>query len=685
MSTIVNRTEDNFTKFVKLIDKQFQMMAAHNLYEVEIDKELLWNTYLDSFPEGTNEIYRERREYDCNTCKQFIRRVGNVVSIIDGKFVSIWDVAPEDSTFSIVTKALSNFVHKHKATNVFYTDMAVAGCECNYETTEECINKYEHFYTEIPKKYVKGKDAIPVLKAEVRDKKSVLKRGLDEFTKEALDTVKDMIDQNWLYRGEEWKAVLKEFTELHEKYHLLGTEEDKEIFAWEKAATVSVAVAKLRNHSFGTLITDISTGTELETAVKAYERMVAPANYKRPKAIFTKKMLEEAQKTITELGYMDSLERRFAKLDDITVNNILFSNKDSAKRIHGAMDLFAAMEKDVTINPKRFDKVEEIDIEDFIKNILPTATEVEAYVENRHERNMCSLIAPVNKDSKTMFKWNNNFGWAYTGNITDSMKERVKAAGGKIDGDLRFSIQWNEDGTDNCDLDAHCTEAGGREIYYGSYVKPRFSPTGGQLDVDIVTPGGQIAVENITWADRETMTPGTYKFYVHQFSGRAKNGFRAEIEFNGEIHSFDYSQSMRTDEKVCVAEVTLDLKGNFTIKELLPSTTTSKDIWGIKTNQFTPVSVICYSPNWWDEQTGNKHYMFMLKDCVNPEEPNGFYNEFLNSELLQHKRVLEALGSKAHVQDTEDQLSGLGFSSTQRNELVVKVKGANEGVMKIKF
>lgn len=32
MSTIVNRTEDNFTKFVKLIDKQFQMMAAHNLY-----------------------------------------------------------------------------------------------------------------------------------------------------------------------------------------------------------------------------------------------------------------------------------------------------------------------------------------------------------------------------------------------------------------------------------------------------------------------------------------------------------------------------------------------------------------------------------------------------------------------------------------------------------------------------
>ena len=65
-------------------------------------------------------------------------------------------------------------------------------------------------------------------------------------------------------------------------------------------------------------------------------------------------MLEDAKKTITELGYMDSLQRRFATLDDITVNNILFSNKDAAKRITGAMDLFDEMEQDVAIDPKRF-------------------------------------------------------------------------------------------------------------------------------------------------------------------------------------------------------------------------------------------------------------------------------------------------------------------------------------------
>lgn len=68
------------------------------------------------------------------------------------------------------------------------------------------------------------------------------------------------------------------------------------------------------------------------------------------------------------------------------------------------------------------------------------------------------------------------------------MKQNVKAAGGNVDGVLRFSIQWNERGKDNSDLDAHCIEPTKNEIYFGNCRKPEMSKLGGQLDIDITQP-----------------------------------------------------------------------------------------------------------------------------------------------------------------------------------------------------
>ena len=95
--------------------------------------------------------------------------------------------------------------------------------------------------------------------------------------------------------------------------------------------------------------------------------------------------------------------------------------------------------------PKDFRQIPEIPVDQFVKEYLPNTVNLEAYLENRHSVNMVSLIAPVDEAAPPITKWGNNFGWAYSGNVTDSlMKERVKAAGGAVEGDLRLSIQWNE-------------------------------------------------------------------------------------------------------------------------------------------------------------------------------------------------------------------------------------------------
>lgn len=672
---------EHFNEMVKDVDC---------LFEVELDKDALWNLYLDSFPVGTNDIYRERREHDCSCCRQFVKNIGNVVIIKDNELVTIWDFKTGSATYQPVVDALARYVKSRSVTDVYISQFKKIGCLENYEQLDNGqVKTWNHFFLELPDRFVLPRNAsVGAYKGIKRDIANVFHRSLNEISEESLEVILELITSNTLYKGEEWKTPLTKFLEYKREFNLLPYgDELRRNYAWIKAAEAGPVIGKIRNHSIGTLLVNVSEGMDLDLAVKKYEQIVAPSNYKRPKEIYTKKMLEDAKKTITELGYLDSLGRRFATLDDISVNNILFSNKDAAKRIDGGMDIFGEMERSVIQNPKKFSKVEEVPVDKFVSDILPTVKELEVYLENKHSSNMVSLIAPQNKDAKTMFKWNNNFSWAYSGNMTDSMKDLVKAAGGKVDGDLRFSIQWNEDGIDNCDLDAHCKEADGFEIYYGSAKKPYCSRTKGQLDVDIIDPAGKVAVENITWASRRTMVPGTYTFFVNQFSGRAQKGFRAEIEFDGQIYSFDYSKPMRYKENVLVAEVTLNEKGEFSIKELLPSNLSSKDIWGVKSNQFVPVSVMMYSPNYWDEQDGigHRHYFFMLKDCVNPESPNGFYNEFLKNELTEHKRVFAALGSKMAVMGTDDQLSGLGFSATKRDELIVKVKSNTERVLKIKF
>ena len=683
----------NFQTIKKELANHFYKMAKDNarLYEIEVDKDELWNLYLDTIPSEANPIFKVRREYDCSCCRHFIKSIGNVVAIKDNKLISVWDFESSDPIWGQVAKTLSKYVKSHPVTGVFLTQYSSFGTDHNNMLLDDGkVITWDHFFVKIPANclYTSRYDTVDTLRGQFRDIRNVFKRSLDELSSDAIDTVMDLINQGSLYRGDEYKAMVQEFKQ-HKKAYMKLSPEEQELYTWEKSVSMSQATAKIRNTAIGTLLIDISANEDLETAVSKYEAVTAPANYKRSKPIFSKKMLEDAQKTITELGYLDSLERRYANADDITVNNILFSNKDTAKRIKGgAANIFEQLEKETKNAPKKFDRVEEIPIEKFIKDVLPNVSELEAYVEGKHMPNFMSLIAPVHSDSKIMFKWNNNFSWAYAGNVTDSMvKQNVKNAGGKVDGVLRFSIQWNDlNDWDQNDEDAHCKEPGGNEIFFGNKVNSR---TGGNLDIDIINPNKNVpAVENITWSDIRCMEEGVYKFFVHCYSCRGgRSGFRAEIEFNGQIYAFDYSKSLRQDEKVQVAEVTLK-DGQFSIKELLPSNCSSREVWGIKTNEFTPVSVICYSPNYWDEQNGigNKHYFFMLKDCVNPELPNSFYNEFLNNELYPaHRKVLEALASKAHVQETDDQLSGLGFSSTLRNELVVKVKGATDRVLKIKF
>lgn len=666
----------NFTVIRTAVAKQFESMTATGLFRVDVDKDLLWSAYLSSFPAGTNPVYRERSEHDCSACKGFVRTLGGVVTIRGNQLVSIWDCQTDD-VYQPVVDALAALVKSRPVANIFLHPERQVGVAKNFEQATSGVKTWEHFFVNLPATAVcKGVEIGPKQSAAKADH-DVLLRSLIEIDLESIDTVLELIDQNSLYRGEENRHAVSEFRKL--KHRFCTEPGDPDLFAWAESRTALGSVARVRNTAIGTLLSALAAGEELDAAVRAFEAMVAPTNYKRPTALVTKAMIEKAKQTIEALGFTSALERRYATIDDITVKDVLFADRQTRR----ALNVFDAMAEQAA-EKQRYDKVEEVPIETFLSKVLPKAEQLEVLFENRLTPHLVSLIAPADPTAKSMFKWPNNFSWAYAGEVADSIKERVKRAGGSVTGDLCCRLAWNN--TD--DLDLHMIEPNGSHIYYASYRRVA-SPCGGVLDLDANGIDGLRTdpAENIVYADRKTMKEGTYTLSVTQYARRntTDGGFEAEVEFDGTVLRMAYDKLMTTGSTVSVATISYSKKEGFKVLSSLPSSQSQKTVWNLPTQTFRRVKAVMLSPNHWDRPVGNKHYFFMLEGCANEERARGFFNEFLNEELNQHRKVLEVVGAKLKTDESDRQLSGLGFSSTQHNSVLCRVQGAFSRTIRVTF
>lgn len=697
----------------KLQEKFNQMSQSGKLFRVDVKGDDVWGLYIKSFSKENNPIFRDplSSEHNCNLCNNFIRRYGNIVSIDENfEIQTMFDIELEqkDEYFDSMNSMQAK-IKGSKIVDVFFEtfnslkSLAYESCEKSNSrfllgvpsntkryTKEEAdrygvvkpneLRVFNHFHLYIDNQFVdKSGDSIESIMGKYKSDYDVFKRAMETISLDTLELVRDLINQGslldgttHLYKVEQMIPLKKEYDELKKK--------QRDNWCWIKS--YKFPLAKFRNELIGVLCKELSEGVELNKACQDWNKRVDPVNYMKTTAPITKKQIEEAKKFVEENGYIESFDRRFATLDDINISEILHSNVGNG-RLKTA-SIFDNVKPTSTSKKKQyFDNVEEVSIEKFMEDILPNCTSVEAFLMNKHLGNMVTLTTSSSK-SKPIFKWNNPFSWTFNGNLAgkSQIKEAVKTAGGKIDGVLRFSIMWSGGDNDDSDLDAHCEEPTGH-IYYAN----RSVSSCGNLDIDIRYPLLQMpsgAVENITYPTLSRMKNGVYEFYVHQFSARNSRGFKAEIEFNGETYSYEYNMPVKGN--VEVARVTLK-NGEFTIEHHLPEMgITSKDIYGLETNNFHKVNLVCLSPNHWgNNNVGNKHYFFMLEGCKSPVSIRSFHNENLLPELANHRRTLEILATTNMIEPSDKQLSGLGFNSTIKDELIVKLQGSFSRVVKIKF
>lgn len=668
-------------------DRAALLQKQNNLYDVTITKEELYDHYLSSFPTGTNKIFRTAREYECNACRAFITNFGSMVYISkDLNVQTVWDVKDLAPEYQTVVDAMRELVLSKSIAGIFRRTQANFGQYKSSVALEDgTTRQFYHLHAIVEQKFV-------TLEGEAQGAYNtsveMLKTAFTTLSDNALNTVIDLAVEKQIYRGEEHLPKLRGFLAAFNKYHLMDAKQ-KDLFIAVTAH--DMAISRFKNTVIGVLVTDIATeALDLEAAVRKYEMMVAPANYQRTSQVITQRQVDEAVKFLETNNI--SIERRMANIGDIAVNNVKWVSAAAQQKMKSSVASLlssAVTQKPVVVGANTVD----IGIEDFINGVMPGAKTMRMLVEPKLAGNFVTLTTSEDVDAKPLFKWDNNFAWAYDGNLADSdIRKKVQERGGRVDGVLRFTHSWNYDKRNASLMDLHVFMPGSSAHVDGQHDKypsgqrvgwnnrnDRIS--GGVQDVDYVTPApeGYVPVENITFPTMDKLKNGTYVFKVHNWQHRmpTQGGFRAEIEFGGELFQYEYSQPLKNKEWVTVAEATL-ANGVFSIEHKLPITPVVGTKWGVDYGQYAEISTMMLSPNYWDgNAVGNKHYIFILKDAKTDEQPRGIFNEYLNGEMSKHRKVFDVLGSKARPELVDNQLSGIGISSTISKTVTIEVTTDN--------
>jgi hypothetical protein len=685
----------NFPTFAKIVAASFQAIVnGPQVYVTDVDGDAVYACYLAAFPAGTDPVFKKQTEHACSCCRHFLRRAGNVVAVSDeGVVRTVWDEAAEKAPhpYNVVAVALRGIVRDANISDLY----RVGAKEHSFGTaTTRSVGDdgkaltWNHLYTGAIPKALQAASPDQV-RGDYRTTVQVFTRGLTELEPPALDTILALIDANNLYRGAEHRAAVVQFMAAQAAFRAKGPRE-RSVFAWTNAVGPA---SRFRNTVIGTLVQDLTDGMDVERAVASFEQKVAPTNYKRTTAVITPAMVKKAMETIEELGLEPALERRFATIADVSVNDVLWVDGGVRPAMKGGL-ADALMKVATTASPRSAERDEEraedIGIDAFVAQVLPEATGVEVFLRGEHLGNLMSLTAPMHPEPNRLFRWSNDFAWSYGGNVADSIAERVKKAGGRVEGAaLRISLSWfNYD-----DLDLHVHEPVGRgvgglkdHIYFGN----KRSASGGTLDVDMNAGGGATRepVENVVWMDRAPN--GAYRVVVNNYCQRETSdvGFVVEVECGGKLSHFSFNKMVRNRQDVDV--VTLHVQDGRVERveagdPAITASNVSQTKWGLATEQYVRVDAVTLSPNYWGGNAiGNKHTFFVLRGARNDEPARGIYNEFLHPRLEPHRKVFEVIGDKTKCQPTDGQLSGLGFSSTKRASILARVQqGAKQRLFNI--
>jgi hypothetical protein len=397
-----DKTVESLANYALEVTKK---LVGEPLFRVNT-KESLFDVYLNMFPEET--IVRQC--FNCNACRSFLHRYGNLVYVNDeGRIKSIiWDEDHAYGEFKSIVKKLRQTVESGNISMVLSsannTNVEVYDKHSRYGI-DYAGNDYYHLHANISNNILKPEygttsdECVQIFKTVrvvLNRYRNVIDRAIaitstgelnNKNTLDKLNCAKAAMNDIYNTEGKRlqenkiWKYAFKNYTIL---YHLAGSVE-------------------------GALMDDILSGVSDEDAIASFNKKMDPLTYKRPSSAPTAQLVKEAEKIINELNLESALDRRIASINDIP--EFIWkkpenkSSKDKSKGIFANVKTKEDIENEAKEDLVTIDSLVHISFEKFVEKVLPTAVNITISLPEWKKFQFASFVTAKDPDAEPLMRW----------------------------------------------------------------------------------------------------------------------------------------------------------------------------------------------------------------------------------------------------------------------------------------
>ena len=345
----------------------------------------LYDTYLDNLP-------GDRQTHTCSACRRFVEAFGGLVTIDESgtETSALWDPSSVPEFYRPAVHALAARVvsRQFRVTAPFLHGRDVLGTPVTGDWSHLSVQGSPVFHHAV---LTPGQAM-----AYQRENRGAVLRALADFKPAALDTALTLLRGEHLWMSERFIAPLAWLRDLYNRPK--GRAGDNVV--WRAVAAAPEGFCHPRSAMTASLLEDIAAGMPFDSVRARFNVKVGPLAYQRPQAPPSEGNIKAAEALVEKIGLAPSLERRFARLDEVLPHALWTPKAEPARGAGGVFshlkpkgETFGLMSTPSTSMTWR----------KFADTVLPSAAAVDLDVP--HLGAFIALVTAVNADAPPILKW----------------------------------------------------------------------------------------------------------------------------------------------------------------------------------------------------------------------------------------------------------------------------------------